>query len=141
MAKALDKDPSTINRNINRKPTQKTLHDTIVKNLQRAGTSIRKVYKKNNEQFGATRTISAVITPDGKQKDATGQTCDFVEVPDWNAIDKAINRTLIMVGHLKQKNDNGKNNIAVAEITIKIEGVNGDKIHASPTQSVASFQR
>jgi predicted transcriptional regulator len=100
--------PSAINHRLNREPVQKTLQDIILKNLKQAGTSMQKVYKKNNEQLNATRTISAVISPEGKQKDANGQTCDFVEVQDWNAVDKAINRTLILVGHLKQSNGNGK---------------------------------
>jgi len=107
-ARELGCTPQNIQQKVNREPVQKTLQDIISRNLKQAGTSMRKVYRVNDKQLSATRTISAVISPEGKQKDANGQTCDFVEVPDWNAIDKAVNRTLILVGHLKQSNNNGK---------------------------------
>jgi hypothetical protein len=100
---------SAINQRLTHTPgAKKTLQDVINQNLQKAGTTAFKIYKVNDKQLKATRTISAVVSPDGKQKDANGQTCDFVEVPDWNAIDKAVTRSLNLMGHLKQANGNGK---------------------------------
>lgn len=87
---------------------QKTLQDIIDRSLQRAGTTLTKVYKRNDQQLSATRVISAMVSPDGKDKDANGQSCDFIDVPDWNARDKAIDRSLNLYGHIKQANGNGK---------------------------------
>ena len=113
IAKKLGISQQAVNQRLNRAPVQKTLQEVIDKNLRQAGISQRKVYKRLDEELDATRTISAVISPDGKQKDANGQTCDFVEVIDYGARDKAIDKTLTLMGHLKH---NGKGDV-IANIT------------------------
>jgi hypothetical protein len=107
VARKLGVSHQAINQRIHRAPVQKTLQEMINRNLKRAGISATKVYKRQYEQLDGTRIISAVVSPDGKDKDANGQTCDFIEVPDNNARDKAIERCLTLMGHLKQHN--GKN--------------------------------
>lgn len=89
------------------KPTiQKTIQDARDKNLKKAGITLTKVYKRLNEELDAVnrRVISAIISPTGKQQDATGQTCDFIEVDiiDHRARDRAIEKCLVLMGHLKQ---------------------------------------
>jgi hypothetical protein len=110
---------ANISQCLNRLPVKKTLQDIINENLKKAGTTLRKVYRINDEQLSATRTISAVISPDGKQKDANGQSCDFVEVPDWIARDKALDRTFVLMGHIKHTNGNGKGGVSAIIINIR----------------------
>lgn len=98
---------SAINHRLSRSPVQRTLQDTINSNLKRAGIIARKVYKRLDAQLDATRVISAMVSPNGKDKDANGQTCDFIDVPDHNARHKAIETCLTLMGHLKPIN--GKN--------------------------------
>ena len=102
-----------INGRLKQPLIQKTLQDTIDRNLKRAGITQSKVYKRLDEQLDATRTISAVVSPNGKDKDANGQTCDFIDVPDWHARDKAIDKSLTLFGHIKQTNGNGKGNLII----------------------------
>ena len=53
-----------------------------------------------DEGLSATRVISAVVFPDGKDKDATGQSCDFIEVPDHNARHKYWRDLMTAIGKL-----------------------------------------
>lgn len=105
--------PSAINHRLQQPLVKKTLQDTINKNLQKAGITQCKVYRKLNEELDATRVISAMVSPDGKDKDANGQTCDFIDVPDWHARDKAIDKSLTLMGHIKTVNGNGKGHVLI----------------------------
>ena len=97
-----------INQRFHKPAVKKALQEIINQNLERAGITQTKVYRKLDEQLDATRVISAVVSPDGKDMDANGQTCDFVDVPDNTARDKAIDKCLTLMGHIKQVNGNGK---------------------------------
>jgi len=108
MAKELGISHQAVNQRLQKAPVQKTLQNIIDRNLKRAGITQGKVYKRLDQQLDATRVISAMVNPDGKDKDANGQTCDFIDVPDWNARDRAINKSLTLMGHIKQTNGNGK---------------------------------
>jgi len=101
---------SAINQRLKHPAVQKELQKVIDRNLRKAGITYSKVYKRLDEQLDATRTISAVVSPDGKDMDANGQTCDFVEVPDWTARDKAIDKSLTLMGHIKHVNGKNENN-------------------------------
>lgn len=105
-----------INQRINRAPVQKTLQDIIDKNLKKAGITAKKVYNRINEELDATRVISATVTPDGKQRDATGQTCDFIEVPNHYIRDKGIEKCLTLMGHIKQNGKNGHGGVSIMNI-------------------------
>ena len=107
-AKVMGTTRQNVCQRLQKAPVQKTLQDIIDRNLKRAGITQIKVYKRLDQELDATRVISAVISPDGRDRDANGQTCDFIDVPDWNARDKAIDKSLTLMGHIKQTNGNGK---------------------------------
>ena len=110
IAKELGVSQQAIQQRLKHPAVQKELQKVIDRNLRKAGITYSKVYKRLDEQLDATRTISAVVSPDGKDMDANGQTCDFVEVPDWTARDKAIDKSLTLMGHIKHVNGKNENN-------------------------------
>lgn len=88
----------------------------------------------------ATRLSCAklLIKTDGEVERA--EDVGAIETTDYNAQHKFWHDLMVGSGALKI-NGNGKNGNAVAQVVIKIEGADGNKIQSSQAQSVASFQR
>jgi len=62
--------------------------------LEKAGLTDTYLAKIIQDGVEATRVISAMVSPTGKQKDANGQTCDYIDVPDWSVRHKFIETAL-----------------------------------------------
>lgn len=84
--------------------------------FQQAGYNIPDITKDLLEGTKATRVISAVNTG----KEATGATCDFIDVPDWNARHKFIDSIIKLQGfYPNEKHElTGKN-----EMPIEFKGI------------------
>ena len=151
LAKELGISPSAVNQRVNRPIVQKTLQKTIDKCLTRAGISKSKVYKRLDEQLDATKVISAVVVnkkdratslADGELFDANEKTNDFIDVPDHQARDKAIDKSLVLMGHLKKFNDKpqGDTSSGVYIYIVKdgdTEKCEGNRIQIHPAQESA----
>lgn len=104
VAKELGCSRQNVNQTKKRPAVRKALQQIINKNLKKAGISTEKVYSTLADELEANKVISCnVIASDGEgMKDANSMTKDFVDVPDWQARDKALDKCLKLMGHIKQ---------------------------------------
>lgn len=108
--------------------------------MEKTGLGIEEDIEDLKRLSKSKRPISAdiFIRDENGELKVNKNSNDWVEVDDNHAQLKALELRLKLKGKLKE---NGKNNFSLTNISIKIEGADGDKIQTSQTQSVASFQR